>query len=449
MYDASGQRVRKVIETQNGALGEERLYLGGFEIYRKFGTGALVRETLHIMDDKQRIALVETKTHEAGAQISNPQSLIRYQLGNHLGSASLELDKDGGLISYEEYHPYGTTAFQAMNSAAEVSLKRYRYTGKERDEETGLYYHGARYYAPWLGRWISCDPKSIEFGSEDLRHERLGAAPAEVLPDRDKTLPARRSDSGKYRHPSGINLDLASSVTSQRDSGRMGEAHFPVAIHQKLGDVSTYTGLKMNPVRFVDPDGRDPKRSDSNKARTQKLVETVKKGLAIIGILIGTKTTGDVPVLKPVRQRPKGPDMVQVAEDEKRRRSQKKKGEGSPDPDDKSERSLAELNAAIQQKALELELARKQQEELARKLAELQIQQQLLERQAAELRKQAERDKTLAQISFGVAAVGVVALAVLLSGGTALGGAAGATGAITTAGGSGGGFLGLLPALVP
>ncbi|KYF86989.1 hypothetical protein BE17_19765 [Sorangium cellulosum] len=28
-----------------------------------------------------------------------------------------------------------------------------RSTGKERDEETGLYYYGARYYAAWLGRW--------------------------------------------------------------------------------------------------------------------------------------------------------------------------------------------------------------------------------------------------------------------------------------------------------
>src|SRR5439155_17757898 len=35
---------------------------------------------------------------------------------------------------------------------------RYRYTGKERDEETDLYYHGARYYASWLGRWTSLDP---------------------------------------------------------------------------------------------------------------------------------------------------------------------------------------------------------------------------------------------------------------------------------------------------
>ena len=60
---------------------------------------------------------------------------------------------------YDEYHPYGTSAFRSWASSAEVSAKRkrkrkrYRYSDKERDEETGLYYHGARYYAPWLGRW--------------------------------------------------------------------------------------------------------------------------------------------------------------------------------------------------------------------------------------------------------------------------------------------------------
>jgi RHS repeat-associated protein len=172
IYGAGGQRVRKVVETQNGTLSKERLYLGGFEIYRKFGTSALVRETLHITDDKQCIALVETKTHEFGSEISNPQPVVRYQLGNHLGSASLELDEGGGLISYEEYHPYGTTAFQTMNSTAEVPLKRYRYTGKERDEESGLYYHGARYYAPWLARWTAADPIGVGGGMNVYAHVR-------------------------------------------------------------------------------------------------------------------------------------------------------------------------------------------------------------------------------------------------------------------------------------
>jgi RHS repeat-associated protein len=47
----------------------------------------------------------------------------------------------------------------------EVSGKRYRYTGKERDEETGLYYHGARHYAAWLGRWTRSDPKGFVDGT--------------------------------------------------------------------------------------------------------------------------------------------------------------------------------------------------------------------------------------------------------------------------------------------
>lgn len=162
VYDASGQRVRKVIHRQNGTRQEERIYLGGYEIYREYNgngqTVTLARETLHVMGDKQRIALVETKTEPAVGQ-----PLIRYQLGNHLHSASVELDKDGALISYEEYHPYGTTSFQAMG-AAEVSLKRYRYTGKEQDEESGFYYHGARYYMHWLARWMACDPGGFADG---------------------------------------------------------------------------------------------------------------------------------------------------------------------------------------------------------------------------------------------------------------------------------------------
>ena len=66
VYDAAGQRVRKVTERQNGTRKNERIYLGGFEVYREYdGDGidvSLERETLHVMDDKQRIALVETRT---------------------------------------------------------------------------------------------------------------------------------------------------------------------------------------------------------------------------------------------------------------------------------------------------------------------------------------------------------------------------------------------------
>ncbi len=163
VYDGAGERVRKVHE-HNGSTVEERIYLGGYEIYRKRNSSGLTleRETLHIMDDQQRIALVETKTFDAGEPTLVPSPVIRYQLGNHLGSAALEVDDNAAVISYEEYHPYGTSAYRSGRSAAEVSLKRYRYIGKERDDETGLYYCSARYYACWLGRWTSSDPLGLE-----------------------------------------------------------------------------------------------------------------------------------------------------------------------------------------------------------------------------------------------------------------------------------------------
>ena len=162
VYDGSGQRLRKITELQNGTKKKERMYFAGFEVYREYdanGATSLERETLHVLDDKRPIARVETRTQGNDA---SPYQVTRYQFSNHLESASLELDDSGQMISYEEYYPYGSTSFQAGRSAVEVGLKRYRYTGMERDEESGLNYHGARYCALWLGRWMSPDPAGID-----------------------------------------------------------------------------------------------------------------------------------------------------------------------------------------------------------------------------------------------------------------------------------------------
>jgi RHS repeat-associated protein len=154
-----GVRTRKVTERQGGQI-HDRIYIGDFEVYRKLSAGNTLetqRATLHLQDDKGRIAIVDTLTVDNQTLLPNPSSSLRYQRSNHLGSATMELDAAGDLISYEEYYPFGTSSFQAGRSAVEVQAKRYRYVGKERDEHTGLDEYGARYYASWLCRFVSVD----------------------------------------------------------------------------------------------------------------------------------------------------------------------------------------------------------------------------------------------------------------------------------------------------
>jgi RHS repeat-associated protein len=168
VYDGSGQRTRKVTERQSGTRTKERIYVAGFEIYREYNgdgsTTTLERQTLHVMQGGNRIALVETRTDGA------LERTVRYQLANTLSSTVMELDILAQVISYEEYYPYGSTSYQAGRSVAEVSLKRYRYIGMERDNESGLEYHSTRYYAPWLGRWTTCDPASLQGGVNLYRY---------------------------------------------------------------------------------------------------------------------------------------------------------------------------------------------------------------------------------------------------------------------------------------
>ena len=163
VYDAGGQRVGKYLEPTST---KTTLYLWGYEVYVD---SSVTWTTLHVMDDQRRIALVENRT--VGTGNGGPARRIRYQFTDHLGTAAIECDGNSGfaLVSYEEFHPYGSSAWFTKNSALEVK-KRYRYTGMERDDETGLQYHSQRYYAPWLGRWDRADPIGLGGGANRFRY---------------------------------------------------------------------------------------------------------------------------------------------------------------------------------------------------------------------------------------------------------------------------------------
>ncbi|KZL37384.1 insecticidal toxin complex protein C1 [Pseudomonas syringae pv. aptata] len=154
IYDGQGQRCRKISTAQASGrtLTNEVRYLPGLEV-RTTADG----ETLHVVTaqaGRNSVRVLHWETGKPGA-IANDQ--VRYSLGDHLGSSTLELDQQGGLISQESYYPFGGTAWWAARSAVEAKYKTVRYSGKERDA-SGLYYYGFRYYAPWLQRWINPDP---------------------------------------------------------------------------------------------------------------------------------------------------------------------------------------------------------------------------------------------------------------------------------------------------
>jgi RHS repeat-associated protein len=309
VYDASGQRVRKVVEKSVG-LTEERIYLGGYEIFRRRnGNGLkLERETLHVMDDKRRIALVETKTVDVDtpvvSPVVSPSPLIRYQLDNHLGSASLELDQDGQVISYEEYYPYGNTSYQAGRSVAEVSLKRYRYTGKERDEESGLYYHGARYYAPWLGRWTSCDPlfgggiqeKSQEASSTEVSNSYINETLYSYAANNPIIFEDPNGKSPQSKAAGGV-ISKAAQALAKKFSDRFEKAAASEAI--KIMRQKAIETLEKEGIKAINH-GLDHLLPEAALS-TEKITHTVlKKGMTKETFLELIKTTlkeGGYPVL--------------------------------------------------------------------------------------------------------------------------------------------------------
>jgi YD repeat-containing protein len=149
LYDASGQRVKKLVRKQGGQV-EVAHYIDAVFEHQRWGSGAQAGENNHghVMDDKQRIALVRL----GDAHPDDKGPALQLQLTDHLGSSNAVIDASGALTNREEFTPYGETSFGSF------AKKRYRFTGNERDEESRLNYHRVRYYAAWLGRWVSCDP---------------------------------------------------------------------------------------------------------------------------------------------------------------------------------------------------------------------------------------------------------------------------------------------------
>jgi RHS repeat-associated protein len=83
----------------------------------------------------------------------DPDGAVLYYFADHLGSSRVVTNATGTVVDESDYYPFGGERIVVNNDP-----NPYKFTGKERDPESGLDYFVARYYGSNLGRFMSADP---------------------------------------------------------------------------------------------------------------------------------------------------------------------------------------------------------------------------------------------------------------------------------------------------
>ncbi|WP_143515810.1 RHS repeat domain-containing protein [Pseudomonas sp. R37(2017)] len=161
IYGGGGLRQRKMTSRQTNArsIFKETRYFTGLEIRSNSATG----EVLQVISVEAGRTQVQVLHWESPRSRDELNDQYRFNLTDHLGSCTLEIDSKARIISRESYHPFGSSAFHEGGDSSEASYRTSGYSGKERDA-TGLYYYGLRYYIPWQQRWTTVDPAGIADG---------------------------------------------------------------------------------------------------------------------------------------------------------------------------------------------------------------------------------------------------------------------------------------------
>ena len=110
-------------------------------------------------NDTNTTIAVDTTTVPAS---TNPvQALTTFYLSDHLGTTQMEFAGGGWPVWKGEFSPFG----QELDT--QPTTNNYKFTGKERDTESGLDYFGARYLGSNMGRWMSPDPSGIGYADAE------------------------------------------------------------------------------------------------------------------------------------------------------------------------------------------------------------------------------------------------------------------------------------------
>jgi RHS repeat-associated protein len=221
-YDASDMRVRKTSGDRHtlyvfGSLELRTTEQEAGEYKRDAET-----EVPYLFAHGVRLARV---VHATDPQSLEPTTRVFLELGDHLGSTSVVLDRASGeLVERSTAYAYGAVESDYRPGRWEEFREDYRFTGKEDDVEVGLIYFGKRYYAPLLQRWISADPLAVHSpGEADLNlyayvHGKVLVAVDPV----GLTEPQQSLYGGEeygYSSVTGVTYDPETGATTAADTG--------------------------------------------------------------------------------------------------------------------------------------------------------------------------------------------------------------------------------------
>ena len=149
---------KKISDFQKGNVGE-RFKALGYE---------------YSAPEKEKVEKDSTMDSEA------EEKLIFFYHPDHLGSTSYVTDADGNIAQHIEYIPYGEVFVEERNSQFSTN---FLFNAKELDNETGLYYYGARYLDPTGAMWLSVDPMWEKFAGMSPYNYCMGNPIVYIDPD--------------------------------------------------------------------------------------------------------------------------------------------------------------------------------------------------------------------------------------------------------------------------
>lgn len=213
------------------------------------------------------------------ASINGAENEVYFYHGDHLGSANWITDFTGTPIQYIHYAPYGELV---ENQYVAGYDERYKFTGKERDAETGYDYFGARFYWATIGHWLSVDPLADKYPNISP-YAYCAWNPIKFIdPDGNKIVFSEKTTSEfresfkqavSYLQQNGLDKFVNDLENSQQtytiDDVDLGDfTHYNIkerTIHwDPYGGVETKLGKKLSPTTVLNHELDHASQHDSN-----------------------------------------------------------------------------------------------------------------------------------------------------------------------------------------